>query len=105
MEKRLLNIFITGIIALGLTLTPLTSQAWGALGHRAIVLIAQSQLTPAAQLAIDRLLALEPGSSLTSIASWADEYRDSSTTRWHFVNFPRGDCRYQPQRDCPNGQC
>jgi len=78
---------------------------WDLNGHQTVALIAQSRLTPEASAVIARLLAQEPGSTLVSIASWADEYRDSSNTRWHYVNFPRDNCHYQAARDCPDGEC
>lgn len=86
-------------------LSPVPVMAWGAHGHSTVAWIADAQLTPAARAKVNRLLALEPGSTLESIASWADKNRDSSNTRWHYVNFPRGDCHYRPVRDCPDGQC
>ena len=105
MEKHVLKSVPKGIFALILLLSPLLGFGWGVKGHQTIALIAQSQLTPATQATIDRLLALEPGSSLMSISTWADEHRDSSNTRWHYINFPRGDCHFQKQRDCPDGEC
>ncbi|MET3106154.1 hypothetical protein AAKU67_000632 [Oxalobacteraceae bacterium GrIS 2.11] len=93
------------ILIVSLMFTPISGLAWGVNGHQTIALIAQAQLTPQAQAIIDRLLAQEPGSSLMSISTWADENRDKATARWHYVNFPRGDCHYVPLRDCPDGQC
>jgi hypothetical protein len=51
------------------------------------------------------LLALEPGDTLASVSTWADEHRNPSTAPWHYVNFPRGNCIYEEQRDCPEGRC
>ncbi len=81
------------------------AHAWGVLGHRVVAELAWEQLTPPARAAASRLLALEPGATLASVASWADNNRDDATRRWHFVNFPRGTCSYDPVRDCPDGQC
>jgi hypothetical protein len=105
MEKYLLKSAPKGVFALLLLLIPLLGYGWGVKGHQTIALIAQSQLTPATRATIDRLLAQEPGSSLMSISTWSDEHRDGTNTRWHYINFPRGDCHYQKQRDCPDGQC
>lgn len=105
MEKFILKRALTLFLALALIINPLAGYTWGVTGHQTVALIAQSQLTPATQISINRLLALEPGSSLMSISTWADQYRDSANTRWHYVNFPRGDCHYQMQRDCPDDQC
>jgi hypothetical protein len=54
---------------------------------------------------VDRLLALEPGETLASISTWADEHRNPATASWHYINFPRGDCVYNDQRDCLDGRC
>jgi len=81
------------------------AHAWGTEGHQVIALIAQSQLTPKAKSEVDRLLAQEPGETLASVSTWADEHRNPSTASWHYVNFPRGDCVYDVQRDCPDGYC
>ena len=82
-----------------------TANAWGTEGHQVVALIAQSQLTPKARAEVDRLLALEPGATLASVSTWADEHRNPSTASWHYVNFPRGNCVYEEQRDCPDGRC
>jgi len=86
-------------------LTTIPAFAWGSDGHKIVALLADAQLTPSARKQVDRLLALEPGSTLASISTWADEHRNPATASWHYVNFPRGDCNYQPERDCPDGKC
>jgi len=68
-------------------------------------LIAEKHLTPPARAAVERLLAIEPGSTMASISTWPDEHRNRITSRWHFVNFPRGDCHFRSERDCSDGQC
>lgn len=95
------------VVALTLSalILPGNVLAWGVDGHRTIALIAQSQLTPKARAEVDRLLAQEPGETLASISTWADEHRNPATAPWHYVNFPRGDCVYSEQRDCPDGKC
>ena len=51
-------------------------------------------------------LALEPGASLVSISTWADEVRSPSTAAWHYVNLPRDSgCHFEAARDCPDGRC
>lgn len=78
---------------------------WGSQGHQVIALIAQEGLDPAAQAAVNRLLAQEPGQTLVSISTWADEHRSPQTAAWHYVNLPKGDCNYDGERDCPDGRC
>lgn len=100
--KTFLRAALVGLIAC--TVTPL-AFAWGSDGHKIVALLAEAQLTPVARKQVDRLLALEPTSTLASISTWADEHRNPATAAWHYVNFPRGDCNYQPERDCPDGRC
>jgi hypothetical protein len=88
-----------------LVLLPTTAYSWGALGHQAISSYAEKQLNVKSLQKIQQLLAQEPGSTLASISTWADEHRNPTTAAWHYVNFPRGDCVYQPQRDYPDGRC
>lgn len=85
--------------------------AWSALGHKLVGELAQRHLTPAASAEVKRLLAGEPDPSLAGVATWADTLRDQDaarfkqTSRWHYVNFPRGRCDYAAERDCRNGDC
>jgi hypothetical protein len=85
--------------------------AWSALGHRLIGELAQRHLSPAARAEVATLLAGEPVPTLAGVASWADGLRDADparfrqTTRWHYVNFPAGECDYVAGRDCPGGNC
>jgi hypothetical protein len=67
--------------------------------------VAEASLSPPARAQIDALLQLEPGATLASISTWADEHRNPATARQHYINFPRGVCVYQAARDCPDGQC
>ena len=85
---------------------PATAWAWGGEGHRIVAAVAQSQLSPAARVAVGRLLALESGATLEGVSTWADEARSPTTARWHYVNIDRqAACRYVAERDCPGGQC
>ncbi len=81
------------------------ARAWGVQGHQVIAAIAWQDLQPAAREEIVRLLALEPGQTLVSVATWADEHRSPATASWHYLNFPRGQCQFDATRDCPDGQC
>ncbi len=82
------------------------SWAWGTDGHRLIAEYANSRLSPAARTQVDRLLALEPGATLASVSTRADEVRSPTTAGWHYVNFPRdADCRYDGDRMCIQGNC
>ena len=70
-----------------------------------IAQLAEGQLTPQARAQVDKLLSQEPGQTLVTISTWADEHRSPQYAPLHYVNFPRGDCIYQAQRDCPDGRC
>lgn len=93
------------LIGLLLSVSSITALAWGSDGHKVVALIAQSQLSPKARLEIDRLLAVEPGETLETVSTWADEHRNPATAAWHYVNFPRDSCQFNAARDCPNGKC
>ncbi|MGO4502407.1 MULTISPECIES: S1/P1 nuclease [unclassified Dyella] len=95
-----------------LALTPAV-HAWGQLGHSVVADLAQRHLSPAAEAAVERLLAPEHTKALADIASWPDEIRNDPTkdALWkqtralHYVDFTAGDCNYTPPRDCKDGQC
>jgi len=85
---------------------PLTAHGWGSDAHHFIAEVAETQLTAAAKSEISRLLALEPGATLASISTWADEHRSPATAALHYVNLPRdGRCRYEPEQSCVKGAC
>lgn len=88
-----------------LTLGSSVAHAWGAQGHQVIAGLALAQLTPKARAEVDRLLTQEPGETLLSISTWADERKNPSTARWHYVNFPSDSYTFDVARDCPDGQC
>ncbi len=79
--------------------------AWGSQGHQVVAMLAEAQLSPQARKEVNKLLALEPGETLASISTWADEHRNPATAAWHYVNFPRDTCVYEAKRDCPDGKC
>jgi hypothetical protein len=90
-------------LVLNLTTNP--AQAWGTQGHQVVANLAQAQLSVGARREVDRLLATEPGQTMASISTWADEHRNPATAPWHYVNFPKSSCTYSAERDCPDGQC
>lgn len=73
--------------------------------------LAQRHLDPAARAQVAVLLAGEHDPTLGGVASWADSLRNDDPARfkhtaaWHYVNFPRDRCVYEPSRDCPDGNC
>jgi nuclease S1 len=99
---RSVVITLTAVIGL---VTGQQAHAWGAEGHQIIAAIAQQHLEPAAAKEVARLLEQEPGATLVSISTWADEHRSPATAAWHCINFPKRDCQYEKERDCPDGKC
>ena len=82
--------------------------AWGQEGHSIVAEVAQQRLSEPAARLLQRLL---QGRSLASVASWADDERDThpATAGWHFVNIPLDVETYDAARDCKpdarNGDC
>jgi hypothetical protein len=95
------------LVALALTaLAVQCAHAFGAEGHQMIAALAEHDLSNRARAEVNRLLALEPGATMVTISTWADETRTPATAAWHYVNLPRdSDCQYDAPRDCPDGQC
>lgn len=90
----------------GAAVVPLQALAWGADGHRLIAQLADKRLSPVARAEVERLLSLEPGATLETTSTWADEVRSPSTAAWHYVNFPRGGaCDFAAVPLCIDGMC
>jgi hypothetical protein len=79
---------------------PVQALAWGQEGHSIIAEVAQHRLSPGAAAEVARLLG--PGRSLASVSSWADDIRDErpETYRWHFVDMPLAETKYDPDKHC-----
>lgn len=88
------------LAALLLVLPAAAAFAWGAEGHSIIAEIAQRRLEAPARASVEELLG--SGTSLASIASWADDERsrEPQTARWHFVDIPLARAEYDAARDC-----
>ena len=76
--------------------SPGHAKAFGSEGHHIVATIAERQLSDRARSEVARLLTLEPGATLASISTWADDTRTPSTAAWH---------DYDAARDCPDGRC
>ncbi len=79
--KKLILIFI---------FLPITAFSFGPIGHRSVGLIAQANLTPRAQLAVQQILGAE---TLADVANWADKVRGEGKVyqqaNWyHFEKMP-----------------
>jgi hypothetical protein len=99
------------LLAVVLLLLAPSASAWSALGHRLVGALAERHLSPSAEAQVRVLLAGEPDPTLAGVAVWADALRDNEperfkqTSRWHYVNYPKGQCDYVAARDCPDGNC
>lgn len=64
-----------------LVLRPSAVHAWGCQGNQVIAGLALAQLTSKARAEVNRLLAKEPGETLVSITTWADERKNPISAR------------------------
>ena len=91
--------------ALALSACSMAAFAWGPEGHSLVARIAETQLTAAARARVSQIL--QPGETLASIASWADDVRRArpETTNWHFVDIPIQQHHLDMARDCAKDDC
>ncbi|HEU4472116.1 MAG TPA: S1/P1 nuclease [Flavisolibacter sp.] len=70
---------------------PLSSMAWGMLGHRIVGEIADKYLNAKTRIEIQKILGTE---SVAMASNWADFIKSDSTykylDKWHYVNFKKG---------------
>lgn len=96
------------VLLLALLLAPGLARGWSGFVHELVAELAERQLSASARAGALDLLAGE-ADHLAEVAAWADQVRDQPGYRWsaplHYVNFPRGQCDYQPARDCAGGSC
>lgn len=90
---------------LGLLISSLPSFAWGPEGHALVARIAESELTPQVRARVLEILG--PGKTMESVASWADQVRNSrrETAPWHYIDIPINKPHLDMARDCVNGDC
>jgi nuclease S1 len=103
--KMALRIFGVNVLSFLALVLALDARAWGFEGHELIARQAQILLSDQARSMVKRLLAQEEGATLPGISTWADKHREFPSSTWHYVNFPKGECRYAKMRDCPEGNC
>lgn len=88
-------------VSIGVVLFASTTpiQAWGPVGHKAVVELARELLDPEVRK-VDSLLA---GEAMVDVVMWPDKSRDTThpeTYNWHFVNVPIYSKGYRESRDC-----
>ncbi|NVM66855.1 hypothetical protein FHW88_005173 [Mucilaginibacter sp. SG538B] len=79
MRKQVLSVAMIAISA--------ALISWGYKGHRAVATIAQKHLTSNTAYAVSAYL---KGESMADVSTWADEHRNPTTGKWHFLNLPLG---------------
>ncbi|KAJ5894315.1 hypothetical protein N7495_006006 [Penicillium taxi] len=82
-------------------------NAWGKLGHATVAYIAQNYVSSSTESWAQDILDDSSSSYLASIASWADEYRETKAGKWsasmHYIDAnddPPSDCNVSYDRDC-----
>ena len=104
--RRAVAACVVAVMGLSAVVAPTAAYAWGADGHRLVASLAYEGLSPRATKFVDALLSLEPGATIESIATWADEIKAPDTAPWHYVNMPYGAaCHFDAERDCRDGRC
>ncbi|WP_121811987.1 S1/P1 nuclease [Mucilaginibacter kameinonensis] len=79
MRKQVLSVALIAISA--------ALVSWGYKGHRAVATIAQKHLTANTAYAVSAYL---KGESMADVSTWADDHRNPTTGKWHFLNLPLG---------------
>lgn len=83
--------------------------AWGPRGHEIVAEIAARELTPTARAQVASLLGDRASNAMRQASRWADGVDDwpgfGKSAPLHYINFPRGSCRYDARRDCRDGRC
>jgi hypothetical protein len=92
-------------VALALMLVAGDALPFGWKAHALIAERAQHELKPAAAATVKQLLSAIDARSMSEVAAWADQHRNRTTARWHYINLPPGTCHYVAKRDCPDGNC
>jgi len=79
MRKQVLSVAMIAISA--------ALISWGYKGHRAVATIAQKHLSSNTAYVVSAFL---KGESMVDVSTWADEHRNPTTGKWHFLNLPLG---------------
>lgn len=97
------------VLLLALTFAAAPAWAFGPHSHQLVAEIAARALQPDARREVERLLGDRAELAMREASTWLDEVREQPryrhTAPLHYNNFPRGQCHYQPQRDCRKGRC
>jgi hypothetical protein len=81
-------------------------RSWGPEGHRIVADLAERLLVPEAKRAVSKILS---GSSMASVATWADEIDHKPEFAWtkcmHYIDASSGTCFVDINKDCQNNCC
>lgn len=93
------------IIAVAALFIPSSLNAWGGLGHKTVIAIAQRHLTEKAKQNIATVMPYD----MKTDAVWMDKHRRDKeiafTSDWHVFCTRPGDHRYDPSARIPKGDC
>ncbi|KAL8783111.1 MAG: hypothetical protein Q9213_004868 [Squamulea squamosa] len=102
--------FSTTSTTLALLASSPLANAWGFVGHATVGAIGDHYLTAQGKAFVDSLLGV--GISMSSVASWADDYRYTTPGRFsapfHYIDAedsPPSTCSVDLNRDCGAGGC
>ncbi len=104
MRTALLALTLVAALPADRAPAPAPSVVWFNTGHRVVVRIALTRLTPGTIEAMRDLLG---GQDPVEASLWADQIRGSrrDTGDLHFVNIPLDATAYDPATQCPKGRC
>lgn len=99
----------TLLVCLMTLLKPLSALAWGEQGHRIVGVDALELTGDTARETIVEILGGDSGELVGEACNWPDTVRKTPAWEWsaklHYVNIPRSDSHYEPERDCDDGGC
>lgn len=83
--------------------------AWSPDGHSVIGILAMKQLKPEVRDDLQRLLGPLDEQAMIKACNWPDDVRKTEEWQWsapqHYINIPRGEYKYDQERDCADGMC
>ncbi|MEN3976740.1 S1/P1 nuclease [Emcibacter sp. SYSU 3D8] len=105
MTIRRFSIPLLGMAALLAVSGP--AAAWSPEGHQVIGRMAALYLTKSAKAEVEALLGGDAADAMERASTWADDIvaQRPDTLAWHFVDIPLDEGKYNPERDCPGGNC
>ena len=88
------------------------AHAWGVVGHATVAYVAQNYVTSETASWAQGILGDTSTSYMANVASWADDYRETTAGAWsapfHFIDAednPPTDCNVDYDRDCGSTGC